>query len=476
MRNRGSASVLAMIFLVVFGALSCAFFVMINTSLQVAKNDRNSIRARAAAESGMEVVKHHLSAIKLPGTTPDTAVMGDLATALETALATSPDRVDPAAPIDSVELPNGWDLAFPSLKLDPAGGSIPKPRTFAAHLFGEPNPKGLRIIATVEGIDTQSKLTRSVAAVFYARPAGRSIFEFDMAAAGGITVNNGTIAGSGANGRANVMSASDASPSIHIENSTITGGLAVVISEDQLEADPRGKIEVTGLSDIGEIKDAVNVTDRPSLPGVYPEQFRNLVPLTPVDPGSIRRGGTFTNVVINSAPSSTSIVRVTSGTTLNGIIYVKSPNKLEFGGNVTLNGIIVFERPADPNDDPGDYLKFTGSLDQSAAAAASFLPPDVVKAISGVTIMAPQADVVMTGSASMQTEGSIICDTFYADSAGFDLNVNDGTILTLSPDPNSLYLKNGTITFTRTKALPPSTGIIFDRQYVMDPRTYEEAF
>lgn len=64
---RGSAAVLAMIFIVVFGAMAAAFYSMITTAICVARNDRDAAMARAAAESGMEMLKFILSSEQIEG-------------------------------------------------------------------------------------------------------------------------------------------------------------------------------------------------------------------------------------------------------------------------------------------------------------------------------------------------------------------------------------------------------------------------
>jgi hypothetical protein len=69
LRRRGTTAVLAMLYLVLFSTLSVGFYASVNTSVQIAGNEQRGVRARLAAESGMEFMKLQLATLGIPAGT-----------------------------------------------------------------------------------------------------------------------------------------------------------------------------------------------------------------------------------------------------------------------------------------------------------------------------------------------------------------------------------------------------------------------
>ena len=65
-RRRGLTSLLAMLFLIVFAALSVGFYAQTNMSVQVSNNERRSKEALAAAEAGLQFIRYQLSRVTIP--------------------------------------------------------------------------------------------------------------------------------------------------------------------------------------------------------------------------------------------------------------------------------------------------------------------------------------------------------------------------------------------------------------------------
>src|SRR6478672_2352406 len=70
-RRKAMASVLAMLFLVLFSAMAIGFYAEVNSSAQVAYTNRRLHEAQVAAESGLAFIKYHLSALSIMRDTPD---------------------------------------------------------------------------------------------------------------------------------------------------------------------------------------------------------------------------------------------------------------------------------------------------------------------------------------------------------------------------------------------------------------------
>ena len=56
-RRAGITSAMAMLYLTLFAVLSLGFYASVTTSVQVAKNDLRTNRARLAAESGVQFMR-----------------------------------------------------------------------------------------------------------------------------------------------------------------------------------------------------------------------------------------------------------------------------------------------------------------------------------------------------------------------------------------------------------------------------------
>src|SRR5688572_7575349 len=77
-RRRGVTSMLAMMFLVLFGALAIGFYGSVNTSVQIAGNEGDARKALLAAESGMSYVQRLISKVSIRRGTPENQIWGQV--------------------------------------------------------------------------------------------------------------------------------------------------------------------------------------------------------------------------------------------------------------------------------------------------------------------------------------------------------------------------------------------------------------
>jgi hypothetical protein len=66
-RRRGVASLLAMLYLVVFAALALGFYATTNVASQLSANERRGVEAQYAVDSGIQLLRYHLNAVNIPG-------------------------------------------------------------------------------------------------------------------------------------------------------------------------------------------------------------------------------------------------------------------------------------------------------------------------------------------------------------------------------------------------------------------------
>src|SRR3954451_13739685 len=77
-KRRGLASMLAMLYLVLFSALALGFYAATTTSNEVVSNDKLIAGAQAAAESGMDFMRYQLSLVTIPSGTTATTLQSEL--------------------------------------------------------------------------------------------------------------------------------------------------------------------------------------------------------------------------------------------------------------------------------------------------------------------------------------------------------------------------------------------------------------
>ncbi|MHC5089395.1 MAG: pilus assembly PilX N-terminal domain-containing protein, partial [Planctomycetota bacterium] len=66
-KHRGIAMIVAMLFVMVFSALSVGMFSMSSGNAIVASNLHKANAARSSAESGLEIVRYYLSQVEIDG-------------------------------------------------------------------------------------------------------------------------------------------------------------------------------------------------------------------------------------------------------------------------------------------------------------------------------------------------------------------------------------------------------------------------
>jgi hypothetical protein len=157
-------------------------------------------------------------------------------------------------------------------------------------------------------------------------------------------------------------------------------------------------------------------------------------------------GNTLSNVTIppNTNP------KFTGNATINGIVYVQSPNTLTFKGNTTLNGIIVFENAGTTSS---NSILMSGNFKVGSLPADPAY--DAIRAIKGIAIMAPTAALYMNGSA--------------------DLMFDQGSIIATDDTVDSAVFNGKTVRFTSTGQFnQPSIGVTYSDHFVVQGGSYLE--
>lgn len=437
-RRRGFSAVIAMLFLVLFGTLAPGVYATASMSAAVSESDRRAIVASTAAESGMDFARYQLSRVRIPPGTPTSGAIDALYEDLQAQLVGSANLAGRGISRDGnvIRIPDSGYI-----NLDPAG--VARFRLTITDWAGE-------IVVKSEGAygtaDSSTPVARAISMDFTRTQRSGSIFDFAVASKGQIFVEKGHV--TGATGVdpaiATMMSALGVGTSVQVSNGVIGGELTLLDT---------ASISVTGGTVAGSsipsviLSDHVNVvSEPPEFPLFDPLMYRHYA----------------TNIWVNNAKVQSNI-RIPAGTgtpskpvvfnandTVQGILYIESPNNVRFNGNFKLQGFIVMETSSSTTDS----LDFRGNVTHTPVPA-------------GTQFDALRATSVVANKFEFQGSAKITID--------------QGSLITLSETSNTAVLssagsaKAAGVFFSGTGAEnPPTTGVTFSTFYAPKPSTYQE--
>jgi hypothetical protein len=206
--------------------------------------------------------------------------------------------------------------------------------------------------------------------------------------------------------------------------------------------------------------------DSPEFPAPDTDRFIQYATGDIVDSSTdLSKGITLTNATIEAGTNP-----VFDGTvTIQGILFIESPNKVTFSSNVALQGIIVADGNVN-NPDPG-----TNRIDILGNFASQPYPVgmefDAIRQEEGSSIVAPGFYTTFSGNFST-LEGVVAVSGVH-----FSGNMNaqiKGTIINYSGSP-TLVEGNATMNFDRENSTKVPAGFDLYRELDYQPATYSEA-
>ncbi|HEV2296365.1 MAG TPA: hypothetical protein VGR35_21155 [Tepidisphaeraceae bacterium] len=457
-RRRGATAVLAMLYLVLFSTLALGFYAATTTAVQVSHNEEKASRAFLASESGMDFMRYHLARVSIPPFAPATSVTTELANDLKERLENTGNMpgLTVAASGNVINIP-----AEPNayIKLDPAGNA-----GFRATITDWPDQG--KVVMKVTGRYGSTTLTRAIQMDYTRVPKEPTIFDFAVASKGQIVMKKHEVTSlDPANAlQAKMLSALNAQPSILVTGGAIGGKLTILDT---------ASVVVTGGSVAGETNAAAIVADT-TLRAVPADEL----PAFPTFDTTVYSG--FATRTSTGAAGNTVLknVRIPAGTnpqfngdaTLQGIMYIESPNTVTINGSMNLQGFIVFEGEGDT---AVNNLVISGNLSTGPLPSSSEF--DSMRAATGVSILAPTSTVKVTGSARGTLRGNVITGQFATSGTFATLIIDHGTLVTLEETPNSAVFDGKTIKFNGTGANNlPKLGMGFEAIYHPEPESYQE--
>jgi hypothetical protein len=434
---------LAMLYLVLFSALALGFYGATTMSAQISRNERGMSEAQHAAESGLHFMRFKLSQLTIPSNTKDADVPAKIHEDLVFLL----DKSDNLGS-RTVTL-SGSTISVPAITLN----------------------DNTRFSATVQWVNSVGRLTVTGLANNGPTPVSRriqvdctlqarsgDIFGFGLASQGPVQIkqSSGTTIVGEPNADASILSAHPGSPAIVTGSGMIEGDLSVVESTDQVVL---GGGSVGGSNYRPDIlENHVKILPAPEFPTIDTTVFQQFA-VNKYTPGK----SYYKNIRIppNTNPS------FGGGDVIEGIMYVESPNHVQFRGNAQVNGVIVFDGQGSAAQ---NTLDFRGNVSPDMPNTSEFA--GIRDAAKGLSVLAPTATVTLGGANDGTLQGTLIA---FRVGIGGSANVsfNKGSLVTLGPSPTKI--EGGTLSFTGTGlALPPTTGITFSGYLRVSPGTYRE--
>ncbi len=448
-RRSGAALIISMIFVVLFSALAVSMATLSGTNVQIADNQHKVNGALTSAESGLDVMRYWLSRVLIPSSTASSDYLAAVVDILQDDLA--------ANDISNITV-NGHG-SISAVALDSA-----TERMFNGQIEIDPNtPTVLQVYIT----GSCGQITRTIRVHFNIQPYEHAIFNYGLATKGPLNFpGNPTLTA--------VNSAWEADMFVESAGSTIgvsVGGNTnfdgdVNIGNPDANATFGGDVQIAGDYGQEAIDNHVFIgMDSPGFPEPDVDHFLPYATGGIVDSSTdLSKGITLTNATIKAGTNPV----FDGSVTVQGILLIKSPNKVTFTRNVTLQGIIVADGDIH-NPEPGtNRIDFCGNFDTGPYPSGAEFDP--IRSEIGSSIIGPGFATTFGGNFST-LEGIMAVSGvhFYGNASA----LIKGTIINYS-DSATVVEGNVTMNFDRASSTKIPAGFDLYRELDYNPSSYTE--
>ena len=435
---------LAMLYLVLFSGLALGFYASVNSAIQIGDNEADVSRARLAAESGQEFMRINLARVAVYEDPHPHRAFQAVAAQLAYRFDGTPNLRGGRIAVQ------GAQVRFPASDYvdgDGAGGEF---RVVVGQAV-----QGLRVSAY--GRERGGAVTRCVRLDYARGPANDGILDYGVVSRGVVTMeSNAHVTGTPAAADGGVLVTSAASPAMSIgTNGSVSGVVALVHPTAVATA---GSSVIQGGVSYG--------VEEPEFPRLDTSPFRPYA-VNVISGKNVQvTAGTVRNVYVkaNSNPTFT-------GGTVEGVVYIETPNKVTFDSNQSIRGVIVVQN--DPTGDPSTnqliFRSNTGIYGVETLPATKDFPA-ALREMTGSIILAPTFGVHF--SSNFGVAGGCVV----ADEVNFDSNsvgTIAGTVIALGGGGVRMA-PNTNITVDASRSATPA-GMTFTAGYRPIASTYDEA-
>ena len=395
--RRGVASVLAMLYLVLFSTLAVGFAAASTMSAQIAGNERLLHQGQIAADGGMQFIRYQLGAITVPSGTTQTNLLDAVAQQLGAQMDTTPNMNSHlvANTNGTIYIPSASDW----MMID---------RNSGAGFRVAITQSNMNLVVNVTGCGNantpNTAIHKTIQVQYQAVQKTNPIFNYGIVTKGAMTMSN-TVTISGARPDV-VIATSSSTPLNNTAPSTSFGGDLYYTNAAGTNSYSTMTIDGYNKTQAGFAQHVHSGATPPTFPTIDTSGFlpyaTNTYPNT--SGGSSQ---TLINTILNPGNYNFS-----NATTIKGVLYIKTPNNISFSGPVALQGCIVVE-----NNPVGtsatNSLKFTQTVNATGIdtlpATAQF--PAGERALTGSVILAPNFSVTGTNTFGV-VSGSLVAGKF----------------------------------------------------------------
>jgi hypothetical protein len=448
--RRASALIVSLMFVLIFSALAISMMTLSSTNIQLASNHHNVNTALATAQSGQEVIRYWLSHVLFSSSTPQASYFSTIVGQLKSDLSSNS--------ITNVTLQN--DGSIGAVMMDSATG-----QRFDASI--QINPSQPTILQTqVTGYS--GDITRTIRTLYNIQPYVFPIFNYGLATKGPVNFpGNPTITAVNESWEADIFIESSGSPIAMLSIGNLNFDGNVNIGNPAANVDFQAAVQIAGEYGQTAIDNHVSIgNDSPEFPVPDTDRFRVYATGPVIDgPTDLSKGITLTNASIKAGTNP-----VFKGTaTINGVLFIESPNKVTFERNVALNGIMVGDGDVMNPDPASRRIDILGNFASGPYPSGSQF--DALRAEEGTSILAPGFFTTFSGNFST-LEGIVAVSGVH-----FAGNVNaqiKGSIINYSNSPTVIE-GNATMNFNREGSTKIPAGFDLYRELDYSPTSYSES-
>ena len=375
-RNRGSVLIMAMILIVICSALAVSMATMSSANIQLASNQHHIDYALASAESGLEIQRYWLTPVMMSSSTPIADYFSTIVDAVQYDL--------DANGISNIVLHN--DGSIDSVALESFTG-----QSFSGQLSVDPiNPTILQVAST----GGNGQITRTIKVEFDIEPYEHPIFDYGLATKGPLNyTGNPTTTGVNSNWEADIYIESSSSlTALSVGGNTNFDG-DIIVGNSAANVDFGGDVIIAGDHGQPAIDNHVTIGAEPvDFPVPDTDHFRPFATGDVIDASTDL--GSYTNILVNCSIAANTNPTFPKSVTIQGILFIESPNIVIFGKNVALQGIIVADGDL---ENPGtDRIDIIGNFASgSYPAGAEF---DAIRGEIGSSMGAPGCAISFQGN------------------------------------------------------------------------------
>ncbi len=451
-KRNGAVLIISLIFILVFSSLAVSMAAISGTNVQFSENQRKINRSIACAESGFDVIRFWLNRVSISGIVSEEQRFNYIAASLQSELADE-YITNVTASYD------GSSITIPSVTLNSENAS-----SFSA-VITPLDTDTLRIDVT----GTYSSITRTIRANYYFGERGNTVFDFGVATKGPLSLTgNIELEGVNVSVEASVyIESQNSNLALSITgNSQIAGDVSIVNSLAAVDLQG-GQAGIGGETGQDAIENHVTFGTPPSeFPKPNPSLFEPYVTSIVDANTNTSSDATFENVRIlaNTNPNFSGQV------TLKGIVYIETPNIVDFTGSVDITGIVVGDGSLEDNSGTNQVI-FRGDVESHPITE---LPEETqfygLHDQTGTFVMAPGFNVSFGGSFNTLS-GAIAGNgiEFFGNAGG----IINGSIINYSEEEMTLS-GNSDLYFNRSGTSEAPAGFVPDIVLVYNPTSYTE--